>query len=117
MTGIALPLRIGASGQFARADRTDALLQLVKVMVGTTPGTWPHAPWFGLLPMWESVNLSVDEHPALAQALNEAFRQLGVDWARVDAVRRTPGAAPGQRAFDVTIRVDGALIEHRRLEG
>lgn len=117
MSALALPLRIGANGQFVRTDATSALLQLIAVIVQTTPGTWPHAPWFGLQPMWESANSQVEEHPVLADALNAALRNLGIDWASVASVRAAAPDGSGARQFDITLRTSTGAVAHGRVGG
>ena len=102
---LALPLCITPDGQFARATGTDAVLGLIRAMVATTSGNWPHAPWFGLHERFLSVNADVEDQASLTDALNEALRQLGVTWARVQQVRSVRGAAYGERRFDVTLLV------------
>ena len=101
---LALPLRITPEGQFARTDGADALLRLIQAMVATTAGSWPHAPWFGLHERVLSLNPDVEDQASLADAMNDALRRLGVDWARVQHVRSVRGAAGwGERRFDVSL--------------
>jgi hypothetical protein len=107
---LALPLRITPDGQFARDDPAEALLRLIQAMVATGTGHWPHAPWFGLHERFLGVNADIEDHVALADALNEALDHLDVTWARVHRVRSVRGAAYGERRFDVTLHVGD---EHR----
>lgn len=115
MTSIALPLRVGANAQLVRANATDALMQVIQVMAQTTPDTWPHAKWFGLLTLWEGANPQVEEHPVLVDALNTALRNLGISWATVTSVRSTLADGSGSRAFDISLRTDDGGAAHGRV--
>jgi hypothetical protein len=114
---LALPLRIGANGQFERADQVQGLMALVAAMAVTAPGAWPHAPWFALLPVFARVNREVKDHPVIADALNEAFDKLGVSSCRVSGVTTSddPDAA-GEHSFDITLTLDGGQIRHQVLK-
>ena len=113
MRSIALPLRITPDGQLERGDDTDQVLRIIQAMAATTSTQWPHAPWFGLYEQFVNANMALQEQPLLADSVNAALTQLGVDWARVTRIG-TPGSATGQgdRQFDITLQVDGDRSVH-----
>ncbi len=100
---LALPFRITPDGQLARSDGASAVLRLIQAMVATTAPSWPHARWFGLHERFLGVNADVEDQAGLADALNDALRRLGVDWAHVQHVRSVRGAAFGERGFDISL--------------
>ncbi len=108
MRSIALPLRITRDGQLDRGEDTDQVLRLIQTMAGTTSGQWAHAPWFGLYEQFVNANMALQEQPLLADAINTALTNLGIDWARVRRIA-TPGASSGfgDRHFEITLMVDG----------
>jgi hypothetical protein len=108
MRSIALPLRVTRDGQLDRGEDTDQVLRLIQAMASTTATQWPHAPWFGLYEQFANANMALQEQPVLADALNTALTNLGVDWARVRRIG-TPGNPTGQgdRLFDITLVIDG----------
>jgi hypothetical protein len=106
-----LPLQITPAGQFARAEGSDALIALIRAMITTTRNSWPHAPWFGLHERFLAINPDVEDQAGIADALNAAFAELGVHWARVHQFRSVRGGAYGERRFAVTLQVgDDARI-------
>ena len=112
ITGVALPLRVTRDGQLERGDATDQVIRLIQAMAGTTTGSWPHAPWFGLHEMFLDANLALQEQQSLADAINLALDRLGASWARVAAVRTPRTRAPGERRFEITLLVDGEQAVH-----
>jgi hypothetical protein len=104
---LSLPLRITPEGQLERTDPVTSLLGMVQAMAATSKQAWPHAPWFGLQEMFADASMDVQDHPRIVAALNASFAGLGVDWARVSAVRRPPSRVPGERNFDITLLIDG----------
>lgn len=81
------PLRVGPDGRLARAgDPWDPLLEIIRAMAASPPSSWSHAPWFGLEEVFRKAKRNVEEQPDVARALNQALEQLGIGWARVDAV-------------------------------
>ena len=112
MRTIALPIRVDRNGQLARADAVDTLLQIIRAMAGTTAEVWPHAPWFGLYEQFAEANLGLEDQQSLADALNLAFENLGIDWAKVHAVKTARGRRPGERRFDITLLIDDGEPVH-----
>jgi hypothetical protein len=104
---LSLPLRITPEGQLERTDPVSSLLGIIKAMAATSRTAWPHAPWFGLQELFAESSLDLQEHPRIVSALNTSFAGLGIDWARVSAVRRPPTRVPGERNFDITLLIDG----------
>jgi hypothetical protein len=102
---LALPLVVEASGQLRRESQADAIVRLIGVMANTHSGFWPHAPWFGLLELFEESKTQVDELPRIGDAINSALQQLGVPGLTV-AVHNAAGEY-GARAFRITVREDG----------
>ncbi|MEZ4455804.1 MAG: hypothetical protein R2882_04505 [Gemmatimonadales bacterium] len=103
MLATALPVRIGPDGKLLQEDAFDAVLRIIAVMAGTTPTTWPHAPWFGLL---RGLRRSV---PAKAPGPRESARrgQSGAPGTQVADIRVqsvTTGAMDGgKRPFQLTL--------------
>lgn len=115
METLALPFRVGRDGRLERTDRVTSLLSTVRAMAATPASAWPHAPWFGLYELFAAANLEREQQPALEDALNAAFRQLGVDWASVLSVTAPRRRAPGERRFDLALSLaDGGAV-HRSL--
>lgn len=104
---LSLPLRITPEGQLERTDPVSSLLGMIQAMAATSRSAWPHAPWFGLQELFADASLEVQEHPRIVAALNASFAGLGIQWARVSAVRRPFSRTPGERNFDITLLVDG----------
>ena len=113
MRSIALPFRITRDGQLDRGEDTDQVLRLIQAMAATTSTHWPHAPWFGLYEQFANANMALQDQPILADALNTALANLGVDWARVRRIG-TPGnpSEHGDRRFDITLVIDGDRSVH-----
>lgn len=108
---LALPLTIGANGLFARVTTADAVAQLIGVMSSTSSGFWPHAPWFGLLELFENAKTDVQDLPRITDAINIALKELGCDAVRVQSVRNPGGEQYGSRHFDIALAdTDGNLI-------
>ena len=114
MKTLALPIRINRDGQFERADPVESLTGLLGVMAATSTRAWPHAPWFGLQEMITSGG-EIQQASRLTDAFNVALGHLGVNWARVTALRPVGPRVPGARQFELTLLVDGQRIVHREL--
>jgi len=113
---LALPVSLAPDGSLQRAEQADAVAGLIGVMASTSQGFWPHAPWFGLLELFESARVDVQEHPRIADAINVALRELGTDGLLVTTVRNAAGAF-GERHFDLVMtRGDGAPV-FRQVKG
>ena len=110
--GVGLPLRVGADGRLARGEPRETLVRMIRVMAATPAATWPHAPWFGLQEVFASARLQLAEQEGIADALNAAFRALGVRWARVAYVHTVGGDAYGERTFRIGLEVEGGRIVH-----
>jgi hypothetical protein len=104
---LSLPLRITPEGQLERTDPVTSLLGMVQAMAATSRTAWPHAPWFGLQELFADASLEVQDHPRIVNAINASFAGLGVEWARVSAVRRPATRVYGERNFDITLLIDG----------
>ena len=109
VTLVALPLRVSSDGRLARGDALGELVRLFRVMVATRPQAWPHAPWFGLADVFAAANVELEDQQGLADAFNRALAELGVGWARVAYVRTAPGAAYGERSFQLALEMDGKV--------
>lgn len=108
MRSVSLPLRITRDGQLERGEDTDQVIRLIQTMAGTTAGQWSHASWFGLHERFLDANMALQDQPALADAINTALANLGVDWARVTRVATPGGQSPmGDRRFELTLAIDG----------
>lgn len=111
---VAFPLRIDDGGRLERGDACTSLMQLFKAMAGTPSRSWSHAPWFGLHESFLDANLALEDHPRLADLLNEALAELGIRWASVDSVK-TPTTRAGsgeQRRFNITIALGEGDFYH-----
>lgn len=104
---LSLPLRITPEGQLERTDPVSSLLGMVQAMAATSKQAWPHAPWFGLQELFADASMEVQDHPRIVTAVNAAFAELGINWARVSAVKRPPSRVQGERNFNITLLVDG----------
>ena len=113
---IALPLRVGNDGRLARGEPVGELVRLFRVMVATSARAWPHAPWFGLAEVFAAANVELEDQQGLADALNQALRALGVEWARVAYVHTVPGADYGERNFQIALETEGRSVVHASLE-
>ncbi len=70
-------------------------------MFATSNTTWPHAPWFGLYELVSSKQVWGIE---VAEGLNEAFKNLGIEWAEVTSVEDPEMKSGGERAFHIEFR-------------
>jgi hypothetical protein len=117
---LALPLRVRPDGRLQKTDPVTSVLSVIRAMAASPASTWAHAPWFGLQEHFASVNPRLENHPALADALNRGLAELGVGWIRVTEVKLSrpapAGAAtPGTHHFDLTmVTADGTAV-HRRV--
>jgi len=108
---LALPLTIGADGLFAKVTTAEAVAQLIGVLASTSSSFWPHAPWFGLLELFENAKTDVQDLPRITDAINTALRELGCDAVRVQSVRNPGGERYGARHFDIALAdTNGNLI-------
>lgn len=118
METLALPLRVRPDGRLQKTDPVSSVLSVIRAMAASPASTWAHAPWFGLQELFGQVNPRLENHPALADALNRALAELGVGWIRVAEVKLSrPEAAgtPGTHHFDLTmVTADGTAV-HRRV--
>lgn len=112
---LALPITVASDGQLERGDPVDSVLALIGAMAGTTPGTWPHAPWFGLQPRFLDANMRLEQHAGLADAINSALTELELSWVTVQSVRTARPCPPGERRFDITLAVEGQGPVFRQL--
>lgn len=112
---LALPLLVQPDGRLRREDRADATAKLIGVMASTHRGFWKHAPWFGLLELFEESKTDVSELPRIADAINVALRELGSDGIVVASVRNVRGTH-GERNFEITISEDGATPVVRQVQ-
>lgn len=92
-------------------------MTLFAAMAATAPGGWPHAPWFALERLFARANPAVQDHPVIADALNLALSRLGVASSHVSSVRTASIAhSADDRAFDITLALEGGQIAHERLK-
>jgi hypothetical protein len=110
MSPLALPIRVGPDGRLGRGEGDEVLVEFIGVLAATTAGTWPHAPWLGLHELFARANLGLREQPAIADAIDLAFRQLGVSDVVVQSVRTAPQRDLGERRFEVTLLRSGRPV-------
>lgn len=111
---LAFPFVISADGSCARTDLGDSVARLIGVMAATEAEFWPHAPWFGLRQVFESVQHGVRDVPAADDAITEALKQLGVTGVTV-RVEQVEGVY-GTREFAIHVREDGETTQVRRIQ-
>ena len=112
---LAFPLTIGPDGRLARTDRVSSLVAVLGAMAASPASSWAHAPWFGLQEVFAGANVALEQQPALADALNRGLDGLGIGWARVEAVTVPRGHAPGERRFELTLKLADGRSAHRSL--
>lgn len=112
---LALPIRVEPDGRLTRADATESLLRLIEKMAASSRGSWRHAPWFGLHEMFVEANPLLQDQQRIADALNLAFGELGVRWARVQSVTSAPSSEFGERRFNITLTTEGGSAVHGSL--
>lgn len=112
MRTLALPIRVNPDGQLQRAEAGDTLLALIQAMVAASPAGGSR---FGLHDAFRRANPALQDHPGLADALNDALDELGVTWARVAGVHADPGVDRAERRFAITLRIDGESPVHGTL--
>lgn len=112
---LALPLLVQSDGWLRREDRADATARLIGVMASTHQGFWKHAPWFGLLELFEEAKSDVSELPRIADAINLALRELWAEGITVISVRNAPGEY-GERCFEISISEDGGRPVVRQIK-
>jgi hypothetical protein len=101
---LALPLRVNRDGKLERADAGDTLLAMIRAMVAASPASGTR---FGVHEAFRRANPALQDQQCLADALNEALTELGIDWARVLGVHTEPGEQPWERRFGITLHIDG----------
>jgi len=112
MRTLALPIRVNPDGQLQRADAGDTLMALIQAMVAASPA---RGSSFGVHEAFLRANMALQDHPRLADALNEALDELDLGWVRVAGVHTHPGAHSSERRFAVTLRIDGGAAVHGTL--
>jgi len=103
MRTLALPLRVNADGKLERADAADTLLAMIGAMVAASPASGSR---FGVHEAFRRANTALQDQQRLADALNEALAELGIDWARVLGVYTEPSEQPWERRFGITLKID-----------
>ncbi|HEX8455182.1 MAG TPA: hypothetical protein VF647_24090 [Longimicrobium sp.] len=104
MRTLALPLRVEPDGKLERADAGDTLMAMIRAMVAASPASGTR---FGVHEAFRRANPALQDQQCLADALNEALAELGIDWARVVGVHTEPAQEPWERRFGITLRIDG----------
>lgn len=104
MRNLALPLRVNPDGKLERADAAEALLAMIRAMVAASPASGSR---FGVHEEFRRANTELRDQQRLADALNEALAELGIDWGRVVGVHTEAMEQPWERRFGVTLRIDG----------
>jgi hypothetical protein len=117
MDSLVVPLRFEPSGRLSRGDRIDAVSRVLGAMLATRRADWPEAPWFGLADLVEAINVSVTDQASVAQAMNAALDQLGIDWVQVATVSVHRGEiSSGELHLDVALQTtDDGTTAHRPL--
>ena len=111
----ALPLRVTPDGKLAQQDTFDAVLELIRVMAGTTSTTWPAARWFGLFEQFsEAARREKEDHESLRDAINVALRELGVGHIQVQSLT-TGEPDGGRRPFQLTLVDSGGQARFGRI--
>ncbi|HEY0096277.1 MAG TPA: hypothetical protein VGB96_18250 [Archangium sp.] len=103
MRTLALPLRVNPDGKLERADTGETLLAMIRAMVSASSASGSR---FGVHEAFRRANPALQDQQRLADALNEALAELGIDWARVVAVHTEPAEQPWERRFGVTLKID-----------
>lgn len=97
-------LRVSASGRLDTEDDLAAVLGVLRVMAGTTSTHWPHASWFGLYEAFaEAARQQKQDHELLRDAINTAFRELGIDGYHVASLSAAARDGTGTRGFELVI--------------
>ena len=117
METLALPLLVDRDTLrlVTNKDPVDSVTSAIRVMAQSPAATWAHAPWFGLQEAFAGVNPKLEDHPALADAVNRALAELDVRWIRVAEVKLVRGDAPGTLRFDLTLLTADGTAMHRRI--
>jgi len=111
---LAFPFSVGADGSCRRSSLGDSVATLIGVMAATERGFWPHAPWFGLREVFESVEPGVRGVPGADDAIAGALEQLGITAVTV-RVEQVEGSY-GVREFAIHVREEGAAAQVRRIQ-
>lgn len=104
MRTLALPLRVNPDGKLERANAADTLLAMIRAMVAASPASGSR---FGVHEAFRRANPALQDQQRLADALNEALAELGIDWARVLGVHTERSGQPWERRFGITLHIDG----------
>jgi hypothetical protein len=103
MRTLALPLRVNPDGKLERADAGDTLMAMIRAMVAASPASGTR---FGVHEAFRRANPELQDQQRLADALNEALAELGIEWARVLGVHTESSEQPWERRFGITLRID-----------
>jgi len=106
-----LPLKVDSRGWLVRADRRQALIQLLGVMASTYAGTWAPDPEFGMRQFFEPIRRGgADQQKALDSlrqsdiaALNRSLERLGMSDFQITAFDRIADSELGKSTYKVTM--------------
>jgi hypothetical protein len=110
-----LPLKVDDRGWLVRADRRQALIQMIRVMASTYAGTWAPDPEFGMRQCFEPIRRGgADQQKVLDRLLqsdiallNRSLERLGMSDFRVTAVDRVANSERGESSYAVTVISSG----------
>jgi hypothetical protein len=106
-----LPLKVDDRGRLVRADRRQALFQMLRVMSSTYAGTWAPDPEFGIRQCFEPKRRGgADQENAPESvtqgdiaALNRSLERLGMSDFRIAAIVRASSSEHGVLSYSVTV--------------
>lgn len=104
MAPTAPQIQVTPAGRLEETDDLSAILGVLQVMIGTTSTHWPHAPWFGLYEAFAAAaKREKSDHEALKDAINLAWRELGVADFTVESVTTAEADDAGRRQFALVV--------------
>lgn len=112
------PVRIDRTGKLVRADNScRSVDKLLAIMLNTSQTGWPGVAGFGVRDALVEFEYKRDTTRKLAiKQINEAFENLGIDWARVEAIEREPAKTSGKSIYIFKVSFSKNEAEDRRVE-
>ena len=115
MANLSFPLRLDGSF-LSRCDKSESVVQLLRLMAQTPHGSWKGSKNFGLRNLMQESARRGSATRQATEAINNALKDLGIDDWKVVSIERDSSLAEETAQYSVSVqRVgdDGAPMELR----
>lgn len=116
MEFIAFPIRIDRNGWLVRAERPeDGVVQLFRLMAGTSRNGWPGSAEFGLRELLATIQSKHGARLTAIKQMNQVLLDLGINWVKVENIEPEPMDELGKMTYQLTLSYDGGAGEVCRI--